>query len=53
MVMKLGQHFLIDKKKIKKFIDTLDLNSGETIIEIGPGHGEITKELRINPPGIL
>ncbi len=47
MVMKLGQHFLIDKKKIKKFVDALDLNFGETIIEIGPGHGEITKELRI------
>ena len=45
MAMKSGQHFLINKKKIKKFVDALDLNSGETIIEIGPGHGEITREL--------
>ena len=44
--MKLGQHFLIDKKKKKKFIDALDLKSDETIIEIGPGHGEITKNLK-------
>jgi 16S rRNA (adenine1518-N6/adenine1519-N6)-dimethyltransferase len=46
MLKKLGQHFLIDEKKIKKFVDALDLKSGETIIEIGPGHGELTTGIK-------
>ncbi|OGM91464.1 ribosomal RNA small subunit methyltransferase A [Candidatus Wolfebacteria bacterium RIFCSPLOWO2_01_FULL_45_19] len=42
---RLGQHFLINKEKIKKIIQSLELKNGETIIEIGPGHGELTREL--------
>ena len=42
---KLGQHFLINKNKIKKIVDALELKSSDTVIEIGPGHGEITKLL--------
>jgi 16S rRNA (adenine1518-N6/adenine1519-N6)-dimethyltransferase len=41
----LGQHFLINKKKLRRIVDSLELKPGETIVEIGPGHGEITKEL--------
>ncbi len=41
---KLGQHFLIKKNKITKIIDALNIKN-DTIIEIGPGHGEITKTL--------
>ena len=37
---------MINKKKIKKFVDALDLKSGETIIEIGPGHGELTTGIK-------
>jgi len=41
----LGQHFLINKNKLKKIVEALELKSGDTIIEIGPGHGELTKEI--------
>jgi len=41
----LGQNFLINKNKIKKIIEALDLKPNETIIEIGAGHGEITIEI--------
>jgi len=44
---KLGQHFLINKKKIKKIIEALELKKGDTIIEIGPGHGELTEKLKV------
>lgn len=48
MAMKyLGQHFLINKEKIGRIVEALDLKSGDTIVEIGPGHGELTRELRI------
>ncbi|MDO8430021.1 MAG: rRNA adenine dimethyltransferase family protein [bacterium] len=42
MNKQLGQHFLTNKSAIKKIIADLDLKSGETIIEIGPGDGALT-----------
>ncbi|PJB99037.1 MAG: ribosomal RNA small subunit methyltransferase A [Candidatus Nealsonbacteria bacterium CG_4_9_14_0_8_um_filter_36_17] len=44
----LGQHFLINKDKIKKIVEALDLKEGDTVIEIGPGHGELTLLLARN-----
>lgn len=41
----LGQNFLLNKEKIKEIIGALDMESGDTVVEIGPGHGELTKEL--------
>lgn len=43
---KLGQHFLTNKSKINKIVLALEIKTGDTIIEIGPGHGELTRELR-------
>ncbi|MEK7626736.1 MAG: 16S rRNA (adenine(1518)-N(6)/adenine(1519)-N(6))-dimethyltransferase RsmA [Patescibacteria group bacterium] len=43
----LGQNFLLNKEKIKEIVGALDVKSGDTVVEIGPGHGEITRELRI------
>ena len=43
----LGQHFLTNKNKLKKIVEALELENGDVIIEIGPGHGELTLELRI------
>jgi 16S rRNA (adenine1518-N6/adenine1519-N6)-dimethyltransferase len=43
----LGQHFLRNKSAIRAIVAALDPQSGETIVEIGPGHGELTAELRI------
>ena len=44
---RLGQHFLNDEKILRQIADLLEINSSDVIIEIGPGHGELTKEFRI------
>lgn len=41
----LGQNFLTNKNKIGEIISALALKDSDTVIEIGPGHGEITREL--------
>lgn len=41
----LGQHFLRNKKKLQKIVEALDLKAGDTIVEIGAGHGELTDEV--------
>ncbi len=43
---KLGQHFLLSKQGIKKIVAALDLKKNDVILEIGPGHGELTQELK-------
>jgi 16S rRNA (adenine1518-N6/adenine1519-N6)-dimethyltransferase len=45
MPKKLGQHFLKNKLILKKISKALELKSGDFVIEIGPGHGELTKEI--------
>jgi 16S rRNA (adenine1518-N6/adenine1519-N6)-dimethyltransferase len=40
-----GQHFLKNKAAAKKIAAALELKPGETVIEIGPGHGELTDEI--------
>lgn len=42
MPSRLGQHFLKNDSAIKKIIAALDIQPGETIIEIGPGKGALT-----------
>lgn len=44
----LGQHFLINKRQLRKFVGALEIKPGDTIIEIGPGHGELTLLLARN-----
>src|ERR1035437_9129930 len=44
-MQKLGQHFLKNDAVIKKIITALDLRTGDSVIEIGPGHGELTLPL--------
>ncbi len=41
----LGQNFLVDERVIEKIIRALEPRSGETIVEIGPGHGALTSRL--------
>lgn len=38
----LGQHFLKNTAAVRKIIVALDIHADETIVEIGPGHGELT-----------
>ncbi len=42
---KLGQHFLINTDAIQRISEGVDIKKGETIIEIGPGAGALTKPL--------
>ncbi|MFC1667243.1 16S rRNA (adenine(1518)-N(6)/adenine(1519)-N(6))-dimethyltransferase RsmA [Candidatus Omnitrophota bacterium] len=42
---RLGQNFLIDQNIQKKIIDALELQGSDTVLEIGPGLGALTKEL--------
>ncbi len=44
-MQRLGQHFLKNKTAIRTIVAALDLQKDETIIEIGPGHGELTLPL--------
>jgi len=39
---KLGQHFLINKSALKKIASSLDIKSGDVVVEIGTGHGELS-----------
>jgi len=48
MPQKLGQHFLKNISAIKKIIAVLDIQSGETIIEVGPGKGALTLPMAEN-----
>lgn len=41
----LGQNFLRNHKVIEKFVEQIDITSGDLIYEIGPGEGVITKEI--------
>tara|TARA_B100001063_G_scaffold242112_1_gene270198 strand:- start:1344 stop:2108 length:765 start_codon:yes stop_codon:yes gene_type:complete len=40
---KLGQHFLVDQNIINKLVKTISPNKKDTVIEIGPGNGALTK----------
>ncbi len=48
----LGQHFLKDKRKIGQIVDALELQEGDTVIEIGPGRGALTHELGTRNKGM-
>ncbi|MBI4034242.1 MAG: ribosomal RNA small subunit methyltransferase A [Candidatus Brennerbacteria bacterium] len=42
---RLGQHFLKNRRKLKEIAASLDLKEGDVVVEIGAGHGELTREL--------
>ncbi|NFM80443.1 16S rRNA (adenine(1518)-N(6)/adenine(1519)-N(6))-dimethyltransferase RsmA [Clostridium botulinum] len=41
----LGQNFLIDESVLEDIIEVAEINKEDTVIEIGPGVGTLTKEL--------
>lgn len=45
----LGQHFLINKKALLTITESLKISADETVIEVGPGHGELTDILIASP----
>jgi len=42
---RLGQHFLTDPRILGRIVDALDPVPGETVLEIGPGKGSLTRVL--------
>lgn len=46
---RLGQHFLKNQRALNAIIGALHITAGDTIIEIGPGHGELTEHLLASP----
>lgn len=43
----LGQNFLKDKNVLMKIVDSVDVQDDDLIIEVGPGHGALTKYLKL------
>ena len=41
----LGQHFLCDLRVVGRIIDAADLSPADTVVEIGPGRGVLTRRL--------
>ncbi|MFH0806100.1 MAG: rRNA adenine dimethyltransferase family protein, partial [Patescibacteria group bacterium] len=41
----MGQNFLINENTLKKIIKAANLNKNDTVLEVGPGLGILTKEL--------
>ena len=44
-----GQNFLIEPDAAKRIVDMLDIQSGEKVLEIGPGIGSVTHFLSLYP----
>lgn len=42
---RLGQNFLVNEEIARDIVDSLDINDGDDIIEIGPGRGMLTRFL--------
>ena len=45
----LGQHFLSSRKVVEKMVAAAEISPADTILEIGPGLGILTKELLASP----
>jgi 16S rRNA (adenine1518-N6/adenine1519-N6)-dimethyltransferase len=41
----LGQNFLVDGNVVRKIVDQLAIDAGDTVFEIGPGRGALTRVL--------
>ena len=41
----LGQHFLVDPSIIQQIVAAAELSSQDTVLEVGPGRGALTREL--------
>src|SRR3989344_2939238 len=51
---RLGQHFLKDQKALARIVASLAVSENDTIIEIGPGHGELTEYiLKAGPKKVI
>jgi len=51
MPQKLGQHFLKNSRALQKITAALEIKPSDVIVEIGAGHGELTRHLLKAGPG--
>lgn len=52
-MQKLGQHFLKNSSVLQRIAQSLELEKNDEVIEIGPGHGELSNHiLAIAPEGV-
>lgn len=42
---KLGQNFLVDQNTAEWIVDQLDIDEGDTVVEVGPGTGALTEHV--------
>jgi len=49
----LGQHFLIDERVLKSIVSAADLSADDTVVEVGPGLGILTRELAKNAGKVI
>ena len=49
----LGQNFLIDGNIIRKIVDSVEPNLADTVVEIGPGLGALTRSLAAKAGQVL
>jgi 16S rRNA (adenine1518-N6/adenine1519-N6)-dimethyltransferase len=40
-----GQHFLVNTRTVEKILDALGADEGDTVVEVGPGRGALTRPL--------
>ena len=50
---RLGQHFLVDPNIVRKIVALAGLRSDETVLEIGPGRGILTRALSGAARGVI
>ncbi len=50
MGQRLGQHFLADENVLKTIASLSEIKPTDSVVEIGPGHGELTKYLAKKKP---
>ena len=49
----LGQNFLIDKSVLADIVSAINPSKGDTIVEIGPGRGELTQPLLASGASVI
>ncbi|MCE5194641.1 MAG: 16S rRNA (adenine(1518)-N(6)/adenine(1519)-N(6))-dimethyltransferase RsmA [Nitrospiraceae bacterium] len=49
----LGQNFLFDPSILQRIVEVSGIKLGDTVVEIGPGHGRLTKMLAIKADNVI
>jgi 16S rRNA (adenine1518-N6/adenine1519-N6)-dimethyltransferase len=52
-IKSLGQNFLRDENILHKIVESLDLQTGDVVVEIGSGQGALTKHLSEKPVKLI